>query len=140
MRKLFGPALAVFMVLGFGISLRAEEAPAPAAAPVVDATQPTPAVVEEVAKPAEGEKKALEAIETSGVIEVAEPGEGEKHKKVTLKVGETVYRLIPSKDSKDLFKKLEEMAGKTVKVKGELLPANPPKYPLAAIKVAEFSE
>lgn len=138
MRKLFGLALAVFMVLGFGISLRAEKAPA--AAPVVDATQPTPAVVEEAVKPAEGEKKALEAIETSGVIEVAEPGEGEKHKKVTLKVGEIVYRLIPNKESVDMFKKLEEMAGKTVKVKGELLPANPPKYPLAAIKVAEFSE
>ena len=34
MRNLFGHALAVFMVLGFVNNLRAEEAPAPAAAPV----------------------------------------------------------------------------------------------------------
>ncbi len=142
MRKFFGLALALCIAIGFGAALRAEDAPAPAAT-VVDATQPIPAVTEEVAKPAaDEEKKALEAIETSGVLEVidADASKNEKHKTVLLKVGETTYRLIPNKDSKDLFVKLEGMTGKTVNVKGEVLPANPPKYPLAAIKVASFTE
>ncbi len=148
MKKFFGLALAVCMVLGLGAALRAEDAPAAAPAPaadatVIDATQPTPAVTEEAAKPAgDEEKKPLEAIEVSGVLEVkdADESKGEKHKTVLLTVGETVYRLIPGKDTKDLFPKLETLGGKTIKVKGEVLPANPPKYPLAAIKVAEYSE
>ena len=32
------------------------------------------------------------------------------------------------------------MAGKTVTVKGEFLPPNPPRYPLAAIKVNACTE
>ncbi|HPT45672.1 MAG TPA: hypothetical protein PLM07_07210 [Candidatus Rifleibacterium sp.] len=146
MKKISALALGVLMVIAFGGALRAEDAPvvAPAAdATVIDATQATPAVTEEVAKPAAGEeKKALEVIEVSGVLEVkeADASKDEKHKTVLLTVGEVVYRLIPNKDTKDSFAKLEALGGKTVKVKGEVLPANPPKYPLAAIKVAEFSE
>lgn len=142
MKKFFGLALAVCMVIGFGAALRAEDAPAADVA-VIDATQAVPTVTEEVAKSADGaEKKALEAIETSGVLEVidADASKNEKHKTVLLKVGEVTYRLIPSKDSKESFVKLEAMTGKTVNVKGEVLPANPPKYPLAAIKVASFTE
>ncbi|MDD3146972.1 MAG: hypothetical protein PHD82_06685 [Candidatus Riflebacteria bacterium] len=142
MRKFLGLALAVCMVIGFGAALRAEDAPVPDAT-VIDATQPVPTVTEEVTKPAAGkEKKALEAIETSGVLEVidADASKNEKHKTVLLKAGEITYRLIPNKDSKELFVKLEAMTGKTVTVKGDLLPANPPKYPLAAIKVTSFTE
>ncbi|MDD2999386.1 MAG: hypothetical protein EOM80_06085 [Erysipelotrichia bacterium] len=154
MKKFFGLFVTVFMILGVGSMLLAQDAPD--AAPVIDATQTPPAVVEGSAPPAgepgkgpRGPKgprppiddSALEAIDTTGVIEVTEPdaAKNQKYKNVLLKVGETTYRLIPSKGAKELFVKLESMAGKTVKVKGKLLPANE-KFPMRAIKVDEFSE
>lgn len=145
MKKLFGLFVAVSLTLGAGNVLMAEE-PAPAAAveTVVDATQ-TPAAVTEPAAPvdeaAKPAKKDLETIDTAGVIEVipADAAKKEKYNTILLKVGEVTYKLLPGKDKK-AFGQLESLAGKTVKVKGSVMPANPPKYPMAAIKVEEFSE
>ena len=85
-------------------------------------------------------RPALEPIDTTGILVVTEPDKAkkQKYKNVTLKVGEKTYRLLPA-SNKELFSKLEELSGKTIKVKGSLLPANE-KYPLPAIKVEEFSE
>lgn len=92
---------------------------------------------------AEGPKpgKKAEAVEKTGVIQVipADQARKEKYNTVLLKVGEETIKLIPARDKKD-FKKLEALDGKTVTVTGEYLPANPPKYPLAAIKVQSFAE
>ncbi|HNV72200.1 MAG TPA: hypothetical protein PKO06_21005 [Candidatus Ozemobacteraceae bacterium] len=84
---------------------------------------------------------AKESVEKTGVIEVvkADAAKKEKYDTVLLKVGEESFKLIPGKNKK-VFKMLEVMAGKNVTVKGTLMPANPPKYPLAAIKVDEYTE
>ena len=87
-----------------------------------------------------GQKTKYEIKEVTGVVEIAkaDAAKKEKYDTVLLKEGEKTYKLIPAKD-KNMFKKLEALGGKTVMVKGPLLPANPPKYPLAAIKVDSFS-
>lgn len=135
MKKLFGLCVAVAMVVGAGSMLMAEEA-------VIDATQ-TPAAVVEVVVPAASDtvQGVIEAVETTGVIEIvkADSAKDEKYDTILLKAGEITYKLIPNKD-KEAFKKLETMAGKTLKVMGLIMPANPPKYPLAAIKVDSFTE
>jgi len=82
-------------------------------------------------------KSDIVPAEKTGVIEVKAAEKGQKYPTVTLKSGEDVFRLIPAKGNKE-FSQLEKMAGKQVTVKGDLMPANPPKYPLAAIKVASF--
>lgn len=86
------------------------------------------------------EERAL--TEKTGIIEVmkADPAKKEKYNTVLLKVGEETIKLLPGKENKKEFKNLETLAGKNVAVKGTLLPANPPKYPLAALKVASFAE
>jgi hypothetical protein len=87
-----------------------------------------------------GAKVKVEEVEKTGVIEIqkADQTKKEKYDTVLLKVAEETFRLIPGKDKAE-FKKLEAMPGKQVTVKGGLLPANPPKYPLAAIKVDSYS-
>lgn len=82
-----------------------------------------------------------EPVEKAGVVEVqkADPAKKEKYDTVLLKIGEESFKLIPGNDKKAL-KTLETLGGKNVVVKGDLLPANPPKYPLAAIKVNSFEE
>lgn len=86
-------------------------------------------------------KPKLEKVEKAGVIEIikADAAKQEKYDTILLKVGEETIKLLPAKDKKT-FKKLEALGGKNVTVKGDLLPANPPKYPLAAIKVDSFKE
>lgn len=86
------------------------------------------------------EERAL--TEKTGVIEVikADAAKKEKYNTVLLKAGEETIKLLPGKGDKREFKNLEALGGKNVTVKGELLPANPPKYPLAALKVASFAE
>lgn len=87
-------------------------------------------------------KAKNETVTKTGAIEVkkADAAKKEKFDTVLLKVGEITYKLLPGRDNKKAFKTLEKLGGKTVTVSGELLPANPPKYPLAAIKVASFTE
>lgn len=87
-------------------------------------------------------KAKNETVTKTGTIEVkkADAAKKEKFDTVLLKVGEITYKLLPGRDNKKAFKTLEKLGGKTVTVSGELLPANPPKYPLAAIKVASFTE
>ncbi len=81
-----------------------------------------------------------EPVEKTGVIEVT-PSEGkQKFPTVTLKVGADVFKVVPGKGGKNIMKKLEALNGKTVTLKGNLLPANPPKHPMAAIKVESFTE
>ena len=84
--------------------------------------------------------KAKQMKEVTGAIEIvkADLAKKEKYDTVLLKVDKETYKLIPAKDKK-LFKELESLGGKTVRVNGEVLPANPPRYPLAAIKVNTFS-
>ncbi|MBI5744346.1 MAG: hypothetical protein HY952_07340 [Elusimicrobia bacterium] len=86
------------------------------------------------------EKKA-ELVEKTGVVQVqkADTAKKEKYDTVLLVVGADSIKLLPGKDKKS-FKTLEGMAGKTITVLGEFLPARPPKYPLAALKVESFSE
>lgn len=83
------------------------------------------------------DKKQLEQIEVSGVLEVtpADAAKNQKYPTVLLIAGEKKYKLLPGRD-KIAFAELEKMTGKTVNVKGDLLPAND-KYPLPAIKVNE---
>jgi hypothetical protein len=92
---------------------------------------------------AEGKKteKKPELTEKTGVIQIvkADPAKNEKYDTVLLKAGDETIKLIPGKDKK-VFKPLEKLDGKTVTVKGEYLPPNPPKYPLAALKVHSFGE
>lgn len=90
---------------------------------------------------AEGKAKAkAELVEKTGVIEIqkADEAKKEKYDTILLKAGEEVIKLLPGKDKK-AFKGLEKLGGKTVTVTGEYLPPNPPKYPLAAIKVQTFA-
>jgi len=86
-------------------------------------------------------KAKFELVEKQGVIEVikANPANKEKYDTILLKVGEETFKLLPGEDKK-AFKPLGKLDGKTVTVTGRLLPANPPKYPLAAIKVASVLE
>lgn len=90
---------------------------------------------------AQDQAKKPELVEKTGVIEIikADPAKNEKFDTILLKAGEETIKLIPNKDKK-AFKPLEKMAGKNVAVKGEFLPPNPPKYPLAAIKVNACKE
>ncbi|HBE88730.1 MAG TPA: hypothetical protein DDW67_06275 [Elusimicrobia bacterium] len=90
---------------------------------------------------AEAPVKKTELVEKTGVIEIikADAAKNEKFDTILLKSGEEAIKLLPGKDKK-AFKPLEKMAGKTVTVKGEFLPPNPPKYPLAAIKVSACAE
>jgi hypothetical protein len=85
--------------------------------------------------------KKPELVEKTGVVAVqkADQAKHEKYDTITIKVGDESIKLLPGKDKK-AFQPLEKMAGKTVTVKGEYLPANPPKYPLAAIKVTSVKE
>lgn len=87
------------------------------------------------------EKAKPELVEKTGVIEIikADAAKKEKYNTILLKVGEETFKLLPGEDKK-AFKPLEKLGGKTVTVTGQLLPANPPKYPLAAIKVATVLE
>lgn len=87
-------------------------------------------------------KTKNETVTKTGVIEVkmADAKKKEKFNTVLLTVGEVTYKLLPGRDTKKTFKNLEKLGGKTVTVSGELLTANPPKYPLPAIKVASFAE
>jgi hypothetical protein len=86
-------------------------------------------------------KAKAEEVEKVGVIEIvkADAAKKEKYDTVLLTVGEETFKLIPSKDKK-AFKLLESLGGKQVTVKGKLMPAKPPKYPLAAILVESFEE
>ena len=90
------------------------------------------------------EKAKSEPVEKVGVIEIrkADPAKKEKYNTVLLKVGEETFKLIPGKDKeiKKSFKKLESLEGKEVTVTGALMPAKPPKYPMAAILVESFAE
>lgn len=88
------------------------------------------------------DKTKRETVTKTGSLEIkeADAKKKEKFNTVLLKVGEVTYKLLPGRDTKKNFKALEKLGGKTVTVTGELLPANPPKYPLAAIKVASFAE
>lgn len=97
-------------------------------------------VKQEVKKEAAKEVKK-ELVEKSGVIQIikADAAKQEKYDTILLKAGDETIKLLPGKDKK-LFKPLEKLDGKTVAVKGEFLPPNPPKYPLAAMKVASFTE
>ncbi len=90
---------------------------------------------------AKPEAKKPVIVEKTGVIEIikADPAKHEKYDTILLKAGEESIKLLPGADKK-VFKPLEKMAGKTVTVKGEFLPPNPPKYPLAAIKVQSVVE
>lgn len=90
---------------------------------------------------AQAPEKKPELVEKTGVIEIvkADAAKNEKFDTILLKAGEETIKLIPNKDKK-AFKPLEKMAGKNVTVKGEYLPPNPPKYPLAAIKVNACAE
>ncbi|MDD5208411.1 MAG: hypothetical protein PHV36_03430 [Elusimicrobiales bacterium] len=90
---------------------------------------------------AQKQEKKTELTEKTGVISVqkADPKKNEKYDTILLKAGEESIKLLPGADKK-VFKPLEKLAGKTVTVKGEYLPPNPPKYPLAALKVASFAE
>jgi len=83
------------------------------------------------------EKAKNEVVTKTGVIEIikADAAKKEKYNTILLKAGEETFKLLPGSDKK-AFTPLEKLGGKTVTVTGELLPANPPKYPLAAIKVA----
>ena len=96
---------------------------------------------EQKAKAKAGVPKA-ELVEKTGVIEIqkADPAKKEKYNTVLLKVGEETFKLVPSKAMMKGFKAIEKLGGKTVVVKGNLMPAKPPKYPLAAILVESFSE
>ena len=93
------------------------------------------------ARAQEQTKEKRDQVEKAGVLEVikADAAKKEKYSTLLLKVGEETFKLLPGNDKK-LFKGLETLGGKSVTVKGTLLPANPPKYPLAAIKVASFAE
>ncbi len=98
----------------------------------------------QAAKPGKEAKAAVvakEMVEKTGVIEVtpANKEKKEKYSTIVLKVGEESFKLLPGKNKK-VLKMLEEMSGKQVTVKGALMPANPPKYPMAAIKVEEYTE
>lgn len=86
------------------------------------------------------EKKNYEQVESTGTIEVTppDPAKKQKYAVVTLKDGDTTYKLIPGELKKG-FSKLEELAGKVVTVKGTLMPANE-KYPMPAIKVDSYTE
>ncbi|MGD9642604.1 MAG: hypothetical protein AB7V08_07675 [Elusimicrobiales bacterium] len=90
---------------------------------------------------AQDQAKKPELVEKTGVVEIvkADAAKNEKFDTILLKAGEETIKLLPSKDKK-AFKPLEKMAGKTITVKGEFLPPNPPKYPLAAIKVKACKE
>lgn len=101
-------------------------------------------VVSQAAKADKDAKKvivATEAVEKTGVLEVipADKTKKEKYNTVLLKVGADTFKLLPGKN-KNVLKMLEEMTGKEVTVKGDMMPANPPKYPMAAIKVSEYTE
>jgi hypothetical protein len=87
------------------------------------------------------QKTKYEIKEVTGVVEIvkADAKKKEKYDTVLLKEGEKTYKLIPAKDKK-LFKELEALGGRKVTVIGTLLPANPPRYPLAALKVESFAE
>ncbi len=86
-------------------------------------------------------KAKPQMVEKTGVIETikADAAKKEKYDTILLKVGDETFKLLPGEDKK-AFKPLEKLGGKTVTVTGQLLPANPPKYPLAAIKVASVLE
>jgi len=86
-------------------------------------------------------KAKPQLVEKTGVIEIikADAAKKEKYDTILLQVGEETFKLLPGADKK-AFKPLGKLAGKTVTVTGQLLPANPPKYPLAAIKVATVTE
>ena len=101
-------------------------------------------VVSQAAKADKDAKKvvvATEAVEKTGVLEVipADKAKNEKFNTVLLKVGADTFKLLPGKN-KNVLKMLEEMTGKEVTVKGDMMAANPPKYPMAAIKVSEYTE
>jgi|GEM_PF-1763722 len=89
-------------------------------------------------------KAKPEAVEKTGVIEItkADAAKKEKFDTIILKVGEEAIKLLPGNtpDHKRAFKGLNDLGGKEVTVTGDLLPANPPKYPMAAIKVSSFKE
>ncbi|OGR81028.1 MAG: hypothetical protein A2X32_08785 [Elusimicrobia bacterium GWC2_64_44] len=90
---------------------------------------------------AQTQGKKPELVEKTGVIQIqkADAAKNEKYDTIMLKVGEESIKLLPSKDKK-VFKPLEKLDGKTITVKGEYLPPNPPKYPLAAIKVLSINK
>lgn len=82
-----------------------------------------------------------ESVEKSGVVEVQKAEKGQKFDNVTLKIGSDVFRLIPTgPGKKGMMDEISKLAGKEITVKGILLPVNPPKFPLAAIKVESFGE
>lgn len=93
------------------------------------------------------EAKAMPAkaqmTERTGMIQVlkADPSKHEKYDTVLLmeRAGAEPIKLLPGKDKK-AFKPLEKLDGKIVVVKGEYLEPNPPKYPMAAIKVVSVTE
>jgi len=86
-------------------------------------------------------KTKNEVVSKTGVIEIikADAAKKEKYDTILLKVDKEAYKLLPGSDKK-AFKPLEKLGGANVTVTGELLPANPPKYPLAAIKVASVAK
>lgn len=87
------------------------------------------------------EKAKNEVVTKTGVIEItkADAKKNEKYDTILLKVDKESFKLLPGSDKK-AFAPLAKLNGKTVTVTGELLPANPPKYPLAAIKVAAVTK
>jgi hypothetical protein len=97
-----------------------------------------------VANPAFGSETKAKTMpkpaEVTGLIEVvkADPAKNEKYDTVLLKVEKVTYKLLPAKDKK-LFKGLESLGGKRVKVSGAVVQPKLPKYPLPALKVESFS-
>ena len=87
------------------------------------------------------EKAKNEVVTKTGVIQItkADAAKKEKYDTILLKVDAESFKLLPGADKK-AYKPLAKLDGKTVTVTGELLPANPPKYPLAAIKVASVAK
>ena len=91
---------------------------------------------------AQDKAKAMKEVVTkTGVIEIikADPAKKEKYDTILLKIDKETIKLLPGADKK-AFKPLEKLNGKTVTVTGELLPPNPPIYPLAALKVASVAK
>lgn len=87
------------------------------------------------------EKAKNEFVTKTGVIAItkADAKKNEKYDTILLNVYKETFKLLPGSDKK-AFAPLAKLNGKTVTVTGELLPANPPKYPLAAIKVASTAK
>jgi len=130
MKKYFVLCLAFLFASGIISDLLAQDVPA--------ATTPVPAKEENKAKQNYKGSGKLEHIETSGILKVtpADPARKQKYATIVLVCSDKEYKLLPGLE-RAAFAELEKMAGQTITVKGDLLPAND-KYPMPAIKVNEI--